>query len=49
MFIDLTTNKTYKDRLECKLAVGSGKFSRKLKDREIIYISDELKEQIKNN
>lgn len=49
MWIDLTSNKTYNNRLECKLAVGSGKFNRMLRDREIIYISDEVKEKIKNN
>lgn len=49
MWIDLTTNKTYTNRLDCKLAVGSGRFNRMLKNKEVIYITDEVREQIKNN
>lgn len=50
MWIDLTTNKTYTNRLDCKLAVGGcGRFNRMLKNKEVIYITDEVREQIKNN
>lgn len=49
MLIDLLTNTIYQNRLEAKLALGSSNFNKRLKKRDIVYISRELKEQIKNN
>lgn len=49
MWIDLITKKTYRNRLDVKLDIGSGQFNKQLKQGKIIYIDNQLRDNIKNN
>ena len=47
MWINLETNKTYNNRLDAKLALGSAYFNKLCKERKVIYLSEEIREKIK--
>lgn len=49
MWIDLQTKKTYNSRLDVKLDLGSSKFNKYCREKRLIYLTDEIREQIKNN
>lgn len=46
MYINLLTKQTFPNRLEAKISMGTGQFNRLLKERKVIYISDEIREKI---